>query len=400
MNAAPADAAMTLEEAELAYRRLAGIRDRLARKLLTEIESHDGLRHLTDHRLAGHTLRLWRELQADIVLLGTQYQALERHVGTVEALRARGDRSGVARLARLSDLLHSPTVRLRADGTPAGDTTDPVAETITLDALCERVEALGDGIRARLQDVDVAAKAVLTRLGALADALSALAAQPPAHDDLVERYRHLRALALDDPIGWAADERELSGLEADVADARAVLDSTREVARAAGERIDTLRAAIEAVDAAEAHAETTRARASRKVTGGDPEPAAGQGPALRAAVADLERHRTARRWPEVTAGLAAVERAAAAAVAAAADRAAAAQALLDRRDQLRGRLDGYRAKAGRLGIDERTELAAAYRTAREQLWKAPCDLDAAAGAVWRYQDLVATRPRHDGGAKR
>jgi hypothetical protein len=288
------NAVMTGEEAELAYRRLAGIRDRLASKLLTEIESHDGLRYLTDHRHAGHTLRLWRELQSDIVRLGAQYQALARHVGSVEALRARGGRSGITRLERLSDLLHSPMVRLRADGTPADETTGSAAETITLDALCARVEALGDDIRAQLQAVDVAAKAVLPRLGALADALSMLAAQRPGHDDLVERYRRLRALALDDPIGWAAEERELRRLETAVSDARAALD---------------------------------------------------------------------------------------------------------RRDQLRGRLAGYRAKAGRLGIDERTEVAAAYRVARDQLWRAPCDLDAAAEAVWRYQDLVVTRPRHDGGVR-
>src|SRR5262249_54872868 len=65
-----------------------------------------------------------------------------------------------------------------------------------------------------------------------------------------------------------------------------------------------------------------------------------------------------------------------------------AAALLGRRDELRGLLDAYRAKAARLGAAEDTELAARYRQASDLLWTAPCDLAAATAAVTHYQQAI------------
>jgi Bacterial extracellular solute-binding proteins, family 3 len=65
-------------------------------------------------------------------------------------------------------------------------------------------------------------------------------------------------------------------------------------------------------------------------------------------------------------------------------------ALLGRRDELRGLFDAYMAKAARLGATEDPRLAARYDQARELLWTAPCDLNAAADAVNRFQQAVLT----------
>jgi hypothetical protein len=62
--------------------------------------------------------------------------------------------------------------------------------------------------------------------------------------------------------------------------------------------------------------------------------------------------------------------------------------LLSRRDELRGLLDAYKAKAGRLGAAEDPDLAARYYQAHELLWTAPCDLNAAADAVSHFQQAV------------
>ena len=61
---------------------------------------------------------------------------------------------------------------------------------------------------------------------------------------------------------------------------------------------------------------------------------------------------------------------------------------LAERDELRGRLDGYRAMAARRGRAEDTEVAAAYTRARAVLWSAPCDLAVARSLVADYQALV------------
>jgi hypothetical protein len=64
------------------------------------------------------------------------------------------------------------------------------------------------------------------------------------------------------------------------------------------------------------------------------------------------------------------------------------QELLDRRTELRGRLDAYKAMAGRLGYGEHSRLADLHRQARELLWTAPCDLAAATRAVASYQRAI------------
>ena len=61
---------------------------------------------------------------------------------------------------------------------------------------------------------------------------------------------------------------------------------------------------------------------------------------------------------------------------------------LGRRDELRGLLGAYQAKAARLGAAEDPGLAERYDRARGLLWTAPCDLTAAADAVTGYQQAV------------
>ncbi|WP_449065748.1 hypothetical protein [Planomonospora algeriensis] len=67
---------------------------------------------------------------------------------------------------------------------------------------------------------------------------------------------------------------------------------------------------------------------------------------------------------------------------------AALRELLARRDELRGRLEAFRAKAVRLGRAEDTRLDRLYRHARDLLWTAPCDLRRAAVAVTGYRRAI------------
>jgi hypothetical protein len=65
-----------------------------------------------------------------------------------------------------------------------------------------------------------------------------------------------------------------------------------------------------------------------------------------------------------------------------------AAAALDKRDELRGLLRAYKAKAARLGAAEDPDLAAQFDTAYGLLWTAPCDLTAAQAAVAAYQRAI------------
>ena len=68
--------------------------------------------------------------------------------------------------------------------------------------------------------------------------------------------------------------------------------------------------------------------------------------------------------------------------------AAANRRPLDRRNELRGLLDAYHAKAVDSGRAEEVELAEMHRDAHDALWSAPCDLAAAEVAVRQYVAAV------------
>lgn len=69
----------------------------------------------------------------------------------------------------------------------------------------------------------------------------------------------------------------------------------------------------------------------------------------------------------------------------------AAQGLVERREELRGRLRIYLAMAVRLGVGEHPEVATRYARARDLLWTRPADLRAATRAVLAYQQAVTER---------
>jgi hypothetical protein len=75
--------------------------------------------------------------------------------------------------------------------------------------------------------------------------------------------------------------------------------------------------------------------------------------------------------------------------------AASAAAPLARRRELRGRLEAYRAKAHGLGRAEDQALSQLYRTVKDTLYGAPCDLDEAERQLAEYQAgiLLPTRGR-------
>ncbi len=75
------------------------------------------------------------------------------------------------------------------------------------------------------------------------------------------------------------------------------------------------------------------------------------------------------------------------------------QRLLAERQVLRGRLDAYTAKAGRLGLLEDAGLDALQQRAADVLLSAPLDLGVAAEAVRRYQEALTAAAGEASGAR-
>jgi hypothetical protein len=63
--------------------------------------------------------------------------------------------------------------------------------------------------------------------------------------------------------------------------------------------------------------------------------------------------------------------------------------MIAERDDLRARLDGYRAKAAALGLLEYPVVVSAYEQARSILYTAPTDVAAARDLVVAYQNTLS-----------
>ena len=121
-------------------------------------------------------------------------------------------------------------------------------------------------------------------------------------------------------------------------------------------------------------------------------------PAIRAAAAGL-RHRlglllsggTQRHWTTVADQLTELEASAAAARTTADAAREGAEALLDRRNELRGRLDAYRVKMARLHLSEDPAISDRFGQAQQLLSTAPCDLAAATAALADFQRMLNDR---------
>jgi hypothetical protein len=112
--------------------------------------------------------------------------------------------------------------------------------------------------------------------------------------------------------------------------------------------------------------------------------------------ASLDALASAGQWQRLSAEIDRAERGLAAEVAAYRKAADDAESALGRREELRGMLQAYKAKAARLGGAEDFGLTERYDAARELLWTAPCDLGAAADAVAVYQQAILAKGRGQG----
>ncbi len=72
--------------------------------------------------------------------------------------------------------------------------------------------------------------------------------------------------------------------------------------------------------------------------------------------------------------------------------ATAAQAGIEKRDELRGVLTAYQAKAQAIGLAESLELGELYAAARDVLYSAPCDLEVAEQRLAQFQRAIRLGP--------
>jgi hypothetical protein len=296
------------------------------------------------------------------------------------------------------------------------------APALTLSGFAGAIDQRCATLLAQLGDVarsSAAVAGVYARVSAELDAVMALAAE--AGDvDLVAPARaaaaQLERLDLPDPLTAAPGGVVSPATGARVAQLRErIAQAGRDVAETVGTREKfparraELASRIEAVATAEAELADLYARVRERIVDPSLAPAPCSAAILRARLAEIDDLIASSAAPQThafAAGLASLTppslqwRRLAAALSTVADQVNAAcdqverlrgiaAGLLERRDELRGRLSAYRAKAVARGHAEQDALTAMYETAYQLLYTAPCDLRAATRAVHAYVGALA-----------
>jgi hypothetical protein len=395
---------LTRAEAAAALATRVAERARIQGNLL-DLDASFGRRLLAGASLTGSSKVRWEAASADLASLWelfTAYSAVVKHAA--EVLDGARRPSG-AQQAEITALLTGPTVVLAREQVPVArrqlTDTGQQEERVTLSAAVQRMTS----VFRRAAGLVAAAESVWNetsdRLDQVASVLDRARQQTAGLGDdgltgmlgaADAELRRMRGVLNGDPLSlWQGDQVDTTGLGRLLQQAQACATRAGELARLredADRRIAAVAQAVAAAQACEQDARAAREEATRKIVAGQlPAPPPGSA-GLRDRLADLEALKAAGRWPKLAADLSAIERDVAVAAARWREAEQAARALADRRAELRGLLDAYRAKAARLGGTENIDLAGGYQLAHDLLWSAPCDLAASADAVRRYQQAV------------
>jgi hypothetical protein len=398
--------ALTKDRAPAVVQAAVAERDAIQANLL-ELDGSFGKRLLEGAALTGQTKRRWDAAATSLATLWQVYSAYSAVVD--QAAEAVAGRLGPRELDWISALLTGPSIHLTPGPAPlAGrDLADSGREDLTLVAAVTRMRrAFGE-----ITEVVSAAEQVWNEMTSRLDPVAAeLARVTPLAASFADealngnlaaaqsKLARLRGTLNSDPLSlWQGSSDPKAG-PVDTSGADRLRDRVAAAVTRVGELArlrDDARQRIAEVTAAAAAARTAyedaaaawQRAAARIAARALPAQPAGLAD-LSARLADLDTMLAAGRWTRLSSELDLIEREIAAAAASFRDTERTLADVMSRREELRGLLGAYQAKAARLGAAEDPGLAERYNRAHGLLWTAPCDLSAAADAVAGYQQAV------------
>ena len=370
-------------------------------------------RLLAGASLGGATQEAWATAEAALNSAWAHLGAYQEALADAEAIFRERPRPGSAQLSRLQRLLSQsaiPQVAVEippAERAAAGPAT--ATRTTSLAQLSAAMEADYKQVASIVGAVGKVWQAVDAHAGPIAADL-ALTVEEDWHEradaagPLRERLRAIRASARSDPLalhpGWPApgpvDTAQFEELRRDLDRLRSEIEELRQLREHSGERLKQLRAQLDLLEAAESGAAARRRHALSRVVADLPAPPRAATVLRRRFAAAEELHRQ-RSWTALGTELGDLETRVAAAGTVAREAGERASALLAERDRLRGRLSGYQARARRLGVIEEPAISLLFQKIEAQLWTAPCDLRAAAGAVELFRQNIEDHTDDDTG---
>jgi hypothetical protein len=383
-------------------------RDAIQANLL-ELDGGFTRRLLDGATLTGQTRERWDAVSATLAGLWETYLAYSAVVDRVAELGTGAHRPAKKDLPELDSLLTGASVPMPIAAVPLArrNLSDTGVHSVTLMAAVAAMRRSFSEVAEVTSAVEIVWAQVGERLDAAAAELAAALPQAAGLGEELDAALHdaqsslqaARGAVNADPLrlwsGGRADtaaadllRQQVAGLTTRIAE----LDRVRSQAR---RRIDGLNAAVTAARSARADAVMAWHRAAQRITALPPLPPEIAEPPLDS----LAGLAAAGRWLALAAELDRCDSALAAAARQTEDCERSAATGLANRDELRGLLGAYKAKAARLGVAEDADLVASYDQARDLLWTAPCDLTAAAAAVAGYQRAIHVTTTREGGRR-
>jgi hypothetical protein len=392
---------LTRDQAQATATAAAAERDTIQANVL-ELDGSFGKRLLAGATLTGGSRDQWDAASARLAALWDTFTAYSAVIDRATEILATPGRLPVARLEEVTSLLTGPSVVLvkaiaplaQRELTSGGQVRQSLQQTVremrgsfsSVAAVLTAAETvwnqISDGIRLISTDLETARR----ELPGLAEA------DPGDALGLAEgNLRALREQLNSDPLAfWAGGHVDSSGLDRLRQQAAAATRQVAELAsvrREADQRIAEVTAGVGAAQQAWQDATVARSRATARISVSD-NSALPDVTVLAGRLEDLAALKAAGRWTRLASELELIGKQVTAVTEQCRQAEQAAAGLIEQRNELRGLLDAYRAKAGGTGGAENAELDQRYRSAKDLLWTAPCDLTAAAAAVSGYQKAV------------
>ncbi|MGX6607232.1 hypothetical protein ACWKSP_34675 [Micromonosporaceae bacterium Da 78-11] len=368
---------------------------------LVDLDDNPARKDLDKARLTGRTADAWADATDALTQLWDGYRMLTESIAQARALRDQRRLSDADRAA-FTHLVLGRSITLST-------TTVPLAQRGLLGAgqvisTCSPGELLSAMEAAFGTAVTVATQAgeVWQRLlPAAADAASSLdhvraltrqaGAGTATVDDADRRLGAFTSVLATDPLG--VDERDLAVVRTLIARADAERTSAAELRETLVRRLAEAQTLLAELTEAGRAADTAARDADGRFA--DSAIATVRVTDLRPDLTAVEMLATAGQWALIIPRLADWTRRARAQLTALREATASNAGLLAARNEMRGRLDAFKAKALSRGLGESAELTPLAEAAHAALHEAPCDLDTARRAVDAYQNaLTATIARN------
>lgn len=375
---------------------------------LVELENHPGHRLLSAITPTGRTASRWSAAQNTLEALWQDFGRYRAALAEAREVRSRRSRPGNAELAELHTLLRERSVEVGRAPVALPDRLHTTAtehvELASLEEVSARIDTAFDEVSTLVVEVDHAYQSFCAELAplrqrldearTLAEELGLRGDDPPAGELTTQEARaaELEQTAATDPLAPAdgAGRYTLDDVVQALAGVRQRLDHIAALRDRWPDELASVTTELTRIEELAGSEQRERLRARERIAGTRLETPRDRLPELRAQLSELENltdwSRRAAALDELRAAIHTAEQE----LRAAHDLAAG---LVQRRSELRGRHEAYRAKSVRLGRAERPEILELEEQLSRLLWTRPCDLAGATQALASYQQLVTQPPR-------